>query len=133
MHIPEVDMWTVSKCSRLQRNYMFKADIPGLKTIDYNAIKGIDMFYLECQDYRDYFKDPYNKVHLPERFRTYVGKCGVKLDTQGQTLMVPSLGRVDRQPIFYPVDYKSDMALGRRDCDFIRPRCARTSSLCFKQ
>lgn len=133
MLIPEVDMWNVSKSSRIHRLSIFNCDKPGLKVLDYAAVRGVDRFYLECQDYRDYFKDPYNRVHKPIRFTSYAGKCDVKLDTDVEVLSEPTLWRIDRQPIVYPIDYHSDMALDRRDCDHIKAFCSPAESLSFKR
>ncbi|XP_017055847.1 uncharacterized protein LOC108097834 [Drosophila ficusphila] len=133
MIIPEVDMWTVSKSVRVHRLSIFNCDKPGLKVLDYASVKGIDSFYLDCQNYRDYFKDPYNRVHKPARFRTYGGRCGVKLDNANQCLDMPPVWGIDRQPIVYPTEYHSDMALGRRDCDHIKAFCSPAESLSFKR
>ncbi|KAI8042921.1 uncharacterized protein LOC128262333 [Drosophila gunungcola] len=132
MLIPEVDMWNVSKSSRIHRLTIFKCDKPGLKVLDYASVRGVDAFYLDCQDYRDHFKDPYNRVHKPARFRSF-GNCGKKLDPDDHLLAMPPLWGVDRQPIVYPIDYHSDMALGRRDCDHIKAYCSPTESLSFKR
>ncbi|XP_043661724.1 uncharacterized protein LOC122625689 isoform X2 [Drosophila teissieri] len=105
MLIPEVDMWNVSKSSRIHRLSIFNCDKPGLKVLDYSAVRGVDRFYLECQDYRDYFKDPYNRVHKPKRFTTYAGRCDAKLDTEVEFLSMPTSWRTDRQPIIYPIGF----------------------------
>lgn len=133
MHIPEVDMWNVSKCSRLQRQFILKAMPPGLATVDYAEIYQQDMFYLDCQEYRDYSRDPYNKVHVPARFKVYMGKCAAKEDTECQRLLESSQWRVDRQPIVFPIEYPHDMALGRKDCEFIKGRNSKYSNLSFKR
>ncbi|XP_016961787.1 uncharacterized protein LOC108032476 [Drosophila biarmipes] len=133
MHIPEVDMWNVSQSSRIHRLSIFNSDKPGLKVIDYAAVRGVDSFYLDCQNYRDYFKDPYSRVHKPQRFTSYAGRCGVKLDTDVELLTRPISWCIDRQPIVYPIDYQSEMALGRRDCDHIKAFCSPAESLSFKR
>lgn len=133
MHIPEVDMWNVSKCSRLQRQVILKAMPPGLATVDYAEIYHQDMFYLDCQEYRDYSRDPYNKVHIPVRFRVYMGKCTEKEDTESQRMLESPQGRVDRQPIVFPIEYPHDMALDRKDCEFIKGRNSKYSNLSFKR
>ncbi|XP_022224237.1 uncharacterized protein LOC111075338 [Drosophila obscura] len=109
MIIPEVDMLSVSKNSRVQRRAIVGYVLPGLKLVDYGAIDRIDRYYLDCQDYRDYYRDPHGKMPKPERFRQYQGKCGVKLDKSFGALMLPPAWHEERKPIVYPVPYGLQM------------------------
>ncbi|BFF93681.1 uncharacterized protein DMAD_11487 [Drosophila madeirensis] len=109
MDIPQVDMLAVSKNSRVQRNLILGYVIPGLKIVDYNDVIRIDQYYLDCQKYRDYYRDPYGKIPKPERFRQYQGKCGVKVDKSFGDLLLPPSWQVDRKPVVYPAEYGHPM------------------------
>ncbi|XP_017150920.1 uncharacterized protein LOC108161209 [Drosophila miranda] len=109
MDIPQVDTLAVSKNSRVQRNLILGYVIPGLNGVDYGDVSRIDGFYLDCQKYRDYYRDPYGKMPNPERFRQYQGKCGIRLDNSLVDMLLPPRSNVDRLPIVYPVDYGHPM------------------------
>ncbi|XP_030380454.1 uncharacterized protein LOC115628472 [Scaptodrosophila lebanonensis] len=111
---PEVDMLTVSKSSVNQRKAILGfAPRIGLSFVDYGDLDRIDSFYLESQKYRDYYRDPYNKLHKPDRFRLHQGKCGIKLDDSVQMLLKPINWVTERQPVVFPTNYTSDMDLDR--------------------
>ncbi|KAH8402120.1 hypothetical protein KR009_009980 [Drosophila setifemur] len=97
-------MKLVSVKSREQRNLILGFAIPDLSTVDYGQIRRMDVFYLECQKYRDYYRDPHNKIGIPPIFKEYQGKCGVKLDTSEEKLKHP-LWVAERKPVMYP-DYE---------------------------
>lgn len=113
MDVPQVDMWAVTKSSQVLRRAVL-GFVPriGLAIVDYADVDRIDTFYLECQKFRDYYRDPYDKVHQPELFKNHMGKCGIKLDTSGSQLRQPIRWIPIRQPIINPNKYKCDMNLG---------------------
>ncbi|XP_017150921.1 uncharacterized protein LOC108161210 [Drosophila miranda] len=113
MIIPEVDMLAVSKSSRVQRAAMAGYVLPGLKMVDYGAMDRVDRYYMDCQNYRDYYRDPSGKMHKPERFRHYQGKCGIRLDKSLNDLMLPPVWRVERKPIVYPIEYGIQMDMDK--------------------
>ncbi|XP_022224240.1 uncharacterized protein LOC111075341 [Drosophila obscura] len=109
MSIPQVDMLAVSKNSRVQRNLILGYVIPGLNIVDYSDVDRIDQYYLDCQKYRDYYRDPYGKMPKPERFRHYQGKCGAKSDRSLGDMLLPPTCPVERKPIVYPAEYGQPM------------------------
>ncbi|XP_034667103.1 uncharacterized protein LOC117900737 [Drosophila subobscura] len=113
MIIPEVDMLAVSKNSRVQRGAIVGYVLPGLNMVDYGDIARIDQYYLDCQRYRDYYRDPHGKMPKPERFRQYQGRCGTKSDKSFGTLMLPPQWREERKPIVYPVPYGIQMDMDK--------------------
>ncbi|KAH8273777.1 hypothetical protein KR044_000265 [Drosophila immigrans] len=84
----------------------------GLPIVDYREVDRIDTFYLECQSYRDYYRDPYDRVHKPLMFSKEMGKCGVKVDRSVEELRQPIRWVQRRKPITDPIDYKTHMNLG---------------------
>lgn len=111
--IPEVDMMSVAKSCQVQRRAVL-GFVPkiGLPIVDYADVERIDTFYLECQKYRDFYRDPYDKVHKPDLFKNRLGQCGIKLDTSVDALRQPVLCVPRRQPLIDPINYGSDMNLG---------------------
>lgn len=112
--VPEVDMMMVSKNSQNERNEILKF-VPriGLTNISYGGLYKVDSFYLDCQNYRDQFRDPYNKLLRPKRFNTYRGKCGIKLDPELELLKKRTPSHEDRIPVVYPIEYGRQMDFDR--------------------
>lgn len=102
--IPEAQYWDVSKKSQKDRQMIrkFVPEAVDLATISRAEIYRIDTFYLECQKYRDHYRDPYGKVHCPAFFHLHKGKCGIKLDQSVIKMTQAIAATVDRQPIVFP-------------------------------
>lgn len=113
--IPEAQYWDVSKKSQKERQVVrkFVPEAIDLSTVDVGEIYKIDTFYLECQKYRDHYRDPYGKVHCPAFFNLHKGKCGIKLDRTLALMTQAIAGNVDRQPIVFPLVRDYGMVLGR--------------------
>ncbi|XP_022224212.1 uncharacterized protein LOC111075321 [Drosophila obscura] len=109
---PEVDMLSVSKNSEKEREAIL-GFAPKIKlvTVDYAAMGRIDTFYLSCQKYRDYYRDPYDKLHKPETFKYHQGKCAIKPDHSVEQLRRPIQWVQERKPLVYPMTYQSTMRL----------------------
>lgn len=104
---PDVDMLLVSRSSRNQRQSIrgFAPRI-GLSVVDYGRVEEIDTFYMDCQNFRDYYRDPYNKLPRPTVFKKHYGKCGLRSrDKCSELLMLPVQWRCETQPVMYAVDY----------------------------
>ncbi|XP_037730118.1 uncharacterized protein LOC119560638 [Drosophila subpulchrella] len=112
--IPEAQYWDVSKKSQKDRQMIrkFVPEAVDLATISRGEIYRIDTFYLECQKYRDHYRDPYGKVHCPPFFHLHKGKCGIKLDQTLAQMTQAIAGTVDRQPIVFPLIPNKSMFLG---------------------
>ncbi|EDV49319.1 uncharacterized protein LOC6553743 [Drosophila erecta] len=112
--IPEAQYWDVSKKSQKDRQMIrkFVPEAVDLATISRAEIYRIDTFYLECQKYRDHYRDPYGKVHCPAFFHLHKGKCGIKLDQSVIKMTQAIAGNVDRQPIVFPLIPNKSMFLG---------------------
>ncbi|KAH8293293.1 hypothetical protein KR018_010602 [Drosophila ironensis] len=133
MRIPDVDMWNVNKSCRLERHVFLRANPTRSTIIDYSSLWKCDMFYLDCQEYRDYFRDPHNRMHKPARFREYVGDCLEKEDLDDKRLREPPRSLVERQPVVFAIEYPKDMALGRKDIEFMKARTSKNSSMAFNR
>ncbi|XP_036672518.3 uncharacterized protein [Drosophila suzukii] len=113
-NVPEVDMMMVSKNSQYERESLLKFAPPvGLTNISYGGMYKVDSFYLECQKYRDQFRDPYNKLLRPKMFSTYRGKCGIKIDPELERLKRPAASHVESIPVVYPIEYGRKMDFDR--------------------
>jgi len=111
--IPEVDMRMVAKNAEVHRRGILGfAPRIGLVNVDYDDLDRIDNFYLETQRYRDYYRDPHNILHKPERFRQHQGKCSIKLDTSVQNLTRPIRWVKEKMPVLYPPSRDTAMMLG---------------------
>ncbi|KAH8418314.1 hypothetical protein KR222_000602 [Zaprionus bogoriensis] len=132
--IPEADMFSVSKSSQAQRRAVlgFVPQI-GLPIVDYEDVARIDAFYLECQKFRDYYRDPYDKVHKPEKFQHHMGRCGVKVDTSVEELRRPIRWVVKRQPVIFPVTYPSQLNLGVDMGEVLKGRYGKTTCIRYKR
>ncbi|KAI8124608.1 hypothetical protein CVS40_4911 [Lucilia cuprina] len=112
---PEADMLLVSESSRNQRKSIMNfAPKIGLAIVDYGRLQEIDNFYLDCQNFRDYYRDPYNKLPRPQAFKRHYGKCGGGNrypDKCSEQLMQPPRWVAERQPVIYPLNYRSHMVL----------------------
>ncbi|XP_034670040.1 uncharacterized protein LOC117902629 [Drosophila subobscura] len=110
--IPEVDMLSVSKSSEVERRAIL-GFAPKIKlvTVDYAALDRIDTFYLDCQKHRDFYRDPYDKLHKPAAFKYHQGKCGIKLEHSVEQLRSPIRWVEERKPLVYPMTYNSTMRL----------------------
>ncbi|KAM7363674.1 uncharacterized protein ACRADG_000484 [Cochliomyia hominivorax] len=102
---PEVDMLLVSRSSRNQRKSISNfAPKIGLSIVDYGRSQEIDNFYLECQNFRDYYRDPYNKLPRPIEFMRHYGKCGRQYaDKFTENLINPPIWVTEKQPLLYPL------------------------------
>lgn len=134
MNIPQVDMMAVTKTSQVNRRAVL-GFVPriGLPIVDYADVERIDTFYLECQKYRDYYRDPYDKVHQPDLFKNHMGQCGIRVDNSVRQLRQPIRWATIRQPVICPNNYKSDMKLGGEIGDILRGQYATTSCLRYKR
>ncbi|XP_017470033.1 PREDICTED: uncharacterized protein LOC108361786 [Rhagoletis zephyria] len=110
---PEVDMLTVSKSSINQRKLILNfAPRIGLTMVNYTKLENIDFFYLECQNFRDYNRDPYDKLSKPEVFKKHYGKCERKqIDRNSILLSLPVTSVQEKQPVVYPIKYGGDLHL----------------------
>ncbi|XP_065370743.1 uncharacterized protein LOC135962775 [Calliphora vicina] len=111
---PEVDMLLVSQSSRNQRKSIMNfAPRIGLAVVDYGRSQEIDNFYLDCQNFRDYYRDPYNKLPRPVVFKRHYGKCGSNRnpDKSSEQLLLPTRWVADRQPVTFPLNYSRHMSL----------------------
>lgn len=109
---PQGDMLQVSKNSRFQRKQILKFVPPiGLTCINYRDLGEVDYLYLDCQNYRDYYRDSVNKLHPPKIFCQYHGKCGVRVDRELITLAEPVRWVREHQPVVYPAEYSRRMNL----------------------
>ncbi|EDV98955.1 uncharacterized protein LOC6566392 [Drosophila grimshawi] len=132
--IPEVDMLLVTKSARLHRRAVL-GFVPriGLPIVDYADVDRIDAFYLQCQEYRDYYRDPYDRVHKPLKFTQHMGKCGIKLDTTVDELRQPINWVPRRQPLIAPIDYQSYMNLGVPMGEIFRGKYSKQSCIRYKR
>ncbi|XP_023169317.1 uncharacterized protein LOC111598342 [Drosophila hydei] len=110
--IPFVDMLHVSKSLRVQRKPLLQLVPPsGLSIVNYGSLGEVDQFYLSCQDYRDYYRDPFNKMSCSPMFRQYHGKCGNPPDRNVERLSAPGLWVTERPPVVYSEKYSPRMNL----------------------
>ncbi|ALC39256.1 CG43796 [Drosophila busckii] len=134
MATPEVDMLAVSARSRKTRRAILGfAPRIGLSIVDYTETERSDNFYLECQNYRDYYRDPYNKLNKPDRFKLHQGRCGIKLDKSVEELMKPADWVTERQPVVYPIEYRSYMNLGIGFEEIFKGRFDKDSCVRYKR
>lgn len=114
VNTPEADMVLVSRNSRNQRkNIMNFVPKIGLSVVDYGRLYEIDNFYIDCQNFRDYYRDPYSKLPRPIIFKKHYGKCGGNRckDKSTELLMTPPRWQGERQPVIYPIDYGRHLTL----------------------
>ncbi|XP_023163301.1 uncharacterized protein LOC111594292 [Drosophila hydei] len=132
--IPEADMWCVSKNARKHRRVVLDF-IPNiaLPIVDYADVDRIDSFYLESQEYRDYYRDPYDKLHKPLKFIYLQGKCGVKPDTSVEQLRQPNIWAPKRVPPVLPVEYQSYLNLGFNIEEIMKGRHSNQSCNVYKR
>lgn len=113
---PEVDMLLVSQSSRNQRKTIMNF-VPriGLAIVDYGRLQEIDNFYLDCQNFRDYYRDPYNKLPRPLAFKKHYGKYGKHYSAHQtiEQLMLPTQWITERQPPLYPLNNSRHMSLNK--------------------
>ncbi|XP_064548342.1 uncharacterized protein LOC135435288 [Drosophila montana] len=130
--IPQVDMLGVSKSLRLQRKPILKfVPLIGLSCVNYRVLEELDYFYLDCQNHRDYYRDPVNKMQRSKLFAYHHDNCGTKPDRNYEALIRPGYWVKERQPVVYPEKYSQRMNLGgsiRIDAHF-----SRNSSTVFKR
>lgn len=132
--IPEVDMIKVAKNAEVQRRAILGfAPRIGLVIVDHGDLDRIDNFYLECQKYRDYYRDPHHKLHKPPRFRLHQGKCAIKLDHSVQELTRPIQWVQEKQPVVYPLSRDTAMRLGMPMTPMIRGTFDRKTSIAYKR
>uniref|UniRef100_A0A1A9VEU4 Uncharacterized protein n=1 Tax=Glossina austeni TaxID=7395 RepID=A0A1A9VEU4_GLOAU len=110
---PEVDMLVVARSSQNQRKAIMNfAPRIGLAVVDYARLDEIDRFYIDCQNFRDYYRDPYYQLHLPIAFKKHYGKCGHRpTDKCIQLFMKPTEWVRERQPVVYPIEYGRELNL----------------------
>ncbi|XP_037957912.1 uncharacterized protein LOC119687605 [Teleopsis dalmanni] len=104
---PQVDMLLVSKNSRAQRRVLrdFVPNI-GLNFVDYGRLGEIDDFYFDCQSFRDYYRDPYNRISVPASFLNQCIKCGARTrDVNSELLSRPTIWVKEPRPVVFAVDY----------------------------
>ncbi|XP_051858112.1 uncharacterized protein LOC132796261 [Drosophila nasuta] len=132
--IPEVDMVTVAQRSNVERRGVL-GFVPriGLPIVDYAEVDRIDAFYLECQNFRDYYRDPYDRVHKPLMFTKHMGKCGIKMDQSVEELRQPISWVQRKKPLTEPVNYKTHMNLGVDINTMIRGRYGKQSCIRYKR
>lgn len=132
--IPEVDMIAVAKSCQAQRRAVL-GFVPkiGLPIVDYADVERIDTFYLECQKYRDFYRDPYDKVHKPNLFKNHMGQCGIKLDTSVDELRQPTRWISFRQPLIDPINCESGMNLGVDMGHILKGQYSTTTCLRYKR
>lgn len=100
--IPQADMIRVQKSSNAQRKEIFKFTPEiGLRCINYGDISTLDHFYLDTQNYRDYYRDAYNVIHKPKRFYGCLGSGGYKTDHALNAVSAPIHRVRERQPVVY--------------------------------
>ncbi|XP_026843590.1 uncharacterized protein LOC113565521 [Drosophila persimilis] len=132
--IPEVDMLSVSKSSEVERRAILGfAPRINLVTVDYGDLEKIDTFYLDSQRYRDYYRDPYDKLPKPERFKYHQGKCGIKLDHSVEQMRRPISWVEERKPVVYPLKYGTPMRLGTSAASMMRGRYDLGSCIRYKR
>lgn len=110
---PEVDMLQVAKSSQNQRKSLrgFAPEV-GLSIVDYGRLYDIDQFYIDCQHFRDYYRDPYNKLPRPSEFKRHHGKCGLRTrDKCSELLMLPVNWVRETPPVIYPLNYGRQLSL----------------------
>ncbi|KAM8714766.1 hypothetical protein ACLKA7_001172 [Drosophila subpalustris] len=132
--IPEAEMVLVAPKSRAERRAVL-GFVPriGLPIVDYADVERIDTFYLECQSYRDYYRDPYDRVHKPMKFTKHQGRCGVKVDRSVEELRQPIRWVEKRLPYIGAIDYKSHMNLGVDTNVILRGRYNKESCNLYKR
>lgn len=111
--VPEVDMLVVARSSQHQRKSIrgFAPRI-GLSVVDYKRLDDIDDFYVESQNFRDYYRDPYNKLNRPVVYMKHYGTCGRHyIDKCSQLLMQPIIWVKESKPIICPVKYSRGLNL----------------------
>ncbi|XP_055381657.1 uncharacterized protein LOC129612169 [Condylostylus longicornis] len=103
---PQVNMLLVSKNSRKQRRKANNFLMPGLNCIDYGRINEINTFYLLCQDQRDWYRDPYNKLQPISFFQRATPKHGEIKSPNTIYCEQPKHWVIESQPAVYPLpDY----------------------------
>ncbi|EDW78082.1 uncharacterized protein Dwil_GK24199 [Drosophila willistoni] len=134
MLIPEVNMVQVSRNARIQRKEILQFNMPGLKIIDYSEMQRLDKFFLDCQDLRDYYRDPDNKLHEPSKFRN-PGRCGIKPDRVMSELFKPVEWVTQSKPVYNFIEKppKSDMDLNWSPSSLMKGRYTATSCSKFKR
>ncbi|EDV42222.1 uncharacterized protein Dana_GF17872 [Drosophila ananassae] len=113
--IPEAQYWDVTKSAQKEREVVrdfIPKGVP-LNIVNYAELFESDTFFLECQKYRDFYRDPYAKVHCPKFFELYKGKCGVKLDHTLAVMLKTMEANEDSLPILYPLIVDRSMRLGK--------------------
>lgn len=130
---PEVDMLIVSRSSRNSRKFIMNfAPKIGLTMVNYDKLQEIDNFYLDCQNFRDYYRDPYNKLSRPEVFKKHYGKCGRKeIDKNTGLLSLPPMWIREKQPVVYPIKYYRE--LRPDECIILGGKYDHTSCIKYKR
>lgn len=110
--IPQADMLRVQKGANSVRKEILKF-IPqiGLNCINYREIGELDYFYLDAQNYRDYYRDAYNMMHKPKRFCGCLGSGGYRRDFALEAITAPIHAVRERQPVVYSVEYPCTLNL----------------------
>ncbi|XP_016979646.1 uncharacterized protein LOC108044983 [Drosophila rhopaloa] len=130
--IPEVDMRIVARNAEVQRRGILGfAPRIGLSIVDYDDLDRIDSFYLQSQKFRDYYRDPHNRLHKPPRFQRHQGKCGIKLDHSVGHLTQPIRWVEEQRPLVYPLSKDTATRLGMPISPMIRGRHDKSSSLSY--
>ncbi|KAH8383848.1 hypothetical protein KR009_010901 [Drosophila setifemur] len=113
--IPEAEYWDVTKQSQKEREIIRKFIPNGvnLSIINPAELYNSDTFYLECQKYRDFYRDPYGKVQKPKSFSLHKGMCGIKLDQTLALMTMAIAANEDHQPFIFPLLPYKGMGLGK--------------------
>ncbi|KAH8314275.1 hypothetical protein KR074_010284 [Drosophila pseudoananassae] len=113
--IPEAQYWDVTKSAQKEREIVrdFVPKGVPLNIVNYVEVFDSDTFFLECQKYRDYYRDPYSKVQRPKSFELYKGKCGIKLDRTLAVMLQSVAANEDSLPVIYPLIVNRSMNIGK--------------------
>ncbi|KAH8377837.1 hypothetical protein KR093_007368 [Drosophila rubida] len=132
--IPEAEMVKIAPKSHNERRAVMDF-VPriGLSIVNYAEVDRIDTFYLQCQSYRDYYRDPYDRLHKPLMFTKPMGKCGMKVDRSAEELRQPIRWVQAKKPIIDAINYRTDMNLGAKFSEIFRGRYSKDTCIRYKR
>lgn len=113
MEVPQVNMLLISKNAMKYRNVCtrFLFNNINLSVFDYKRISEIDTFYNLCQQQRDYYRDPYNKLKKIDYFDKPSKKFELCFDLTKIYLRQPTCYVEQIQPIVYRTNFDLTSAL----------------------
>lgn len=113
--IPEAQYWDITKSAQKEREVVRDVVPKGvsLNIVNYADVFDTDTFFLECQKYRDFYRDPYAMVHRPKSFELYKGQCGIKMDHTLAVMMKSVDTNEDSLPLIYPLIVDRSMRIGK--------------------